>query len=516
MSARSFEQHLAAAVAATWAEAIPTVAVQALWARGDAAPVYAVARALPPSLRPSTLAWYAGLDPQPRSARVVRAATEALRAATSDRARLQVLALVPLKDPAVLRLARHHADREARLAIDMRALAEPRDLPDTSYSSGDGILPALLAVALARRGRRDEAEAALSKAMENKLYSAAAERALIPAVRHLDAWGAIPATDWQEGALLAAGFVAGQVGEGAVRQLRETSNHGGLLVAAALGAGRVAEEWREELSRVDEALTEEFYQEGLITWEEKWARSFARAVSGPRPQEDVAALVAASIAEALAPARSFAEGVLLAAAGPRRGDEEQIAERARRLLGLVASPKVAEEKLTWRTLRPVVLIARKLATWGASAEVRRAIEALEQKWGPALQWGRDDDWVSSSTLQMVIELLACAEGRALESTRIERAEGEASLPLSTRARVCEGLARDGHADELRGHMARLLAEPLEPGDVAMLAHAAVVLDPGAGGPMREATEQVLAALPATGEAAAAWLRETDFSSWDVT
>src|SRR5689334_8915810 len=106
MKERTFQEHVASALTAEWARAIPVVALQVLWAQGRAKAVYALADALPPFDRASALAWYASLDPQPRSARAVRAATEALRGAVEPTDLVYVIAMVPLKDPEVLQIAK--------------------------------------------------------------------------------------------------------------------------------------------------------------------------------------------------------------------------------------------------------------------------------------------------------------------------------------------------------------------------------------------------------------------------
>lgn len=165
---------------------MPTIALIALWARGDVAPVYAIAGGLPIDRRGGLLAWLAGQDPEPGSALAGRAVKEALRATADSPALLPVLALVPLDDrAAVAAAARRQAGGSVVLALREGGEPWPQAELERLYA---GVLYALNAVALAERGRREEADGALAAASEWPASDAEHELAMVSALLQFGAW----------------------------------------------------------------------------------------------------------------------------------------------------------------------------------------------------------------------------------------------------------------------------------------------------------------------------------------
>mgnify|MGYP002777794849 CR=1 FL=1 len=501
----SYESHLAAAVEGAWSDAVPTIVLQALWARGDVAPVYAMAGALPPSRRPLMLAWLAGQDPQPGAAHVDQAARDALRQAQDGWTRMAVIALVPLAEhPELAALARRMSDWTGRVALDLRAGGDPPGRLDL-HGRERALADALRAVALAELGRPDEAAAALAEALREPPYDPAAELARLPALARLDAWEHVPSSSLNTPSLLWAAFLAGRAGLAAAERLIDLRKNSTLRVPAALGAGDLPDEWRESFARNTEAHLEDVYCEGLIDADERWVLRVGAALAGPDAHAAVEARVLAAIVEAHAAARGFADP--LTARGGVPDDADARARNSQRLRKLLDAPH--DETLpSYRTLRRFVQPARRLADADGARDVRDVVDALERRFGPADRWGRGDYHVDDMTVCAAAELLACAEGRALAALRLV-ADDPGAPPAETRARICAGLARDGHLDALREPFERLLAGPLDPGDVALLWPAARALDPSAEDRRTQALEQAVAALPATAEAARAWLGECD-------
>ena len=492
----SFEDHVTAALTATWSAAVPTIAALVLWSHGDVAPVYALARARSPAERPGLLAWLAAIDPEPDSARVALATRDALREARGE-ALLPVLALAPLTDPANLALARRAADPRGRAALSLRKGGEPLAEP-----SGP-ILAALCAVRLAELGRRGDAEEALDAALRELFSDDAAARALIPAIRSLDAWGRCahlghgPATLW-------AAFIAGQVSVHAAERLSESSKDPWCRGAAALSAGDPPEAWREHLAARDEALLDEWFAEGLISVEDRWTLRFSAAIG----VDDAAlrdALVLRALAAAHEPARACADAIAARASGSPR-DENAVLDRAGRMDKILAA--LADAQVDHQTLRKALRPARMLAEVGGAAEVRRALEVLERRWGPAQRWPEQRGWRSSGLAAASAELLACAAGRATEALALY--DGE--LAASVRVQICCGLARDGELDALEAPLTRLLGEGLEPAEVVALTPAIVAREPAAAAAIAAAAARALAALPADDDAARAWLDACDRAS----
>jgi hypothetical protein len=494
MRERSFDEHVSAAVTAVWADAIPTIALQALWGRGDVAPVYAIAGLRSPEKRPLALAWLAALDPEPGSTRVEKAVLAALREPRGLTDRASLCALVPLAGhPSVTREIRRLGHRGARTVLELRTADEPR-WPIESRTVEPALAGALRAVWLAERGRSDEAAEALTAALAESPMDSTVDLALILALRRLDAWERAADRTWNMSSGTWPAFVAGQVDVAAAERLFGGRRSGQWCAAAALGAGRPAEEWREVLP-CSEARSEELYLEGLITGEEQWALRFGDALVRSDSYEEIDALVFAACVAAHEGASGFAER-LSGRAGPPR-DEQWLAGRREKLQTLIAG--IAEDKPSWRPLRHVLRLARRMADGGGAAEVLAAIEMLEQRWGPAERWGEDGYGI----IDMAAELLACAQGRALAASQLY---ARAEYPtIDVRARICAGLARDGHVDELREPLAQLLAGSLEPDEVALLVPAALGVDGSMRGPMERALAETLASLPADAEAARAWL-----------
>jgi hypothetical protein len=512
MRAHALEDHLAAAIAATWTGAVPAIALHTLWSRNEAAGAYAIAAALSPLHRSPALAWCASLDPQPRSARAVKASTEALRGAQGDLDLTVALALVPLRDPAVLRLATHLASGVySRRAIALRTDRDAK-LDDDPTMPEDSVLFALQAARRADQGRDDEAKALMERALTRGYFALSwIAQAVLPAVRRLGAWGAIGQTQWEEVPLLAAAFLAGREGPGAVDALvsglgERASLRPILLAAAALGHAQVPDESRPELAACDPALAQEHHDEGLVSREELWALRVAHALGNPYPEDpQIFALEQAALAicDACKEAYGFADRVRARLAGPSR-DEARVAKRAASLAELVRDPKEKDRpRPTWRSLRPILRKCRALADEGGAAEVRDAVSALEKLWGPAEGWMEGE--LTSTTAEHVVELLSCAAGRSQEAARIERAQRD--VYPSVRARLCAGLARDGHLDELRDVLERTIGERLEPSDVELLAPAAVALDPAAAERVEETLVAELCGLPETPFGVVRFLRE---------
>lgn len=494
----NFEDHVTAAVTATWAAAVPTLVSLVLWRRGDVAPVYALARALSPAERPGMLAWLAAIDPEPGSPRVALATRDALREARGE-ALLPVLALVPLTDPANLTLARRVADQNGRAALSLRAGGEPLAEPSRP------LLAALSAIRLDELGRRAEAEAALEAAVREVIADEATERAMIPAIRRLDAWARYPQLGHGPSAPLWAAFVAGQVGIDAADRLSEQLKDPWCRGAAALGAGGTPEAWRPHLRAHNEALLDEWFAEGLISVEDAWTIRFGDAIAA----DDAAlcdALVRRALSAAHASARGRADGIAARASGPARDEQATLTWSARLDKTLAA---IADAKIDYRTLRQVLRPARKLAEAGGAAEVRSALDTLEQRWGPARRWPDDRGWRSPGLAGLTAELLACAAGRAAEAL----AQGDpAELDAPARVQICSGLARDGELEALEAPLERLLGEGLGPAEVVALTPAIVARDPAAAEAIAAALAGALAALPATDEAARAWLDACDRAS----
>lgn len=495
MTARTFEEHLAEALVAAWSDAVPTLALIALWARGDVAPVHAIAGGLSVDRRAGLLAWLAGQDPEPGAPHVERAAKEALRLAAGSSALLPVLALVPLdKRPAVAALARRQAG--GSVVLSLRAGGEPWP-PAELERLFAGVLHALNAVALAERGRQEEADAALAAACEWPAGDETHDLAMVPSFMRLRAWERLrhrsrPAVLW-------AAFVGGRADPAGVQRLLTDCDDGGLYAAATLGAGSPEEPWREHLVGMTEERLEELWAEGLIDEDDRWCSRFAGALGEPRAYEAVTGLVHAALAVAHASARRLAEK-LAGAAPPDEDREAERGRRARQLKGVAI-----DERGSYRTLRRCLQSARRLSELGAADAVREAVEAIEGRWGPARQWGRETGWIRDPVVELTAELLACAEGRAREA--LELCPDDASS--STRARICAGLAREGHVDALRAPFAALLPEVLRPADVVALASAARVLEPDAEDRRRAAIARALEELPATPEGARDWLAACD-------
>lgn len=495
MTARPFEDHLAEALVAAWSDAVPTLALIALWARGDVAPVYAIAGGLPVDRRASLLAWLAGQDPEPGAPRVGRAVKEALRLTAGSSALLPVLASMPLdRRPAVAALARRQTG--GSVVLSLRAGGEPWPQAELErlYS---GVLHALNAAALTERGRHEEADAALAAACEWPSGDEAQDLAMVPTFVRLRAWERVRGRS--RAALLWAAFVGGRSDPGGVQGLLAESRDGGLYAAATLGAGSPEDPWREHLVGMTEEKLDELWLEGLITEDDRWCIRFAGALGEPRPYEAVTGLVHAALAAAHGSARRLAEQL----AGAEPSDEDRQAERERRARQLAAV--VIDEPGSYRTLRRCLRPARRLSELGAADVVRGVVEAIEGRWGPAGRWGRENGWIRDPVVELTAELLACAEGRVREA--LELCSDDASS--STRARICAGLAREGQVEALRAPFAALLHETLRPADVVLLASAARVLEPDAEDGRRAAIAGALAELPATAEAAREWLAACD-------
>lgn len=507
MPARRFEDLAAQAVVAVWAASIPQVALYALWARSERAAVYAIARALSPRHRALALAWYASQDPQPKSPRAVRAATLALRSA--DRVRLPVVAMVPLKDPAVVRLASQGHDTKVRRALELRTK------PESEIDEGElthGLLVALHASALSRRGHAEEARSELAKALELTSSDAPAQLALLHVIRDLSAWSAIPSDLWSSESLAAAAFVAGQSGESAVMSFHEVAKSSFHFVPATFGAGTSQVPWRDQLQWNNPHSLDELYQEGLISTEELWTIRFGAALVGPAPDDDVAALLAEAISQAHSAAQSYSENLLRCAQGTGSDDNEHRRDLKERLLARVATSLEQEKKPHWRGIRPVMRLARKAASCGGAPEVRTALDTLEKSWGPASTWGRESYGFSETIVEHTAELCAWAEGRSLDAYRMHTEHNLSDEALC--ASIAFGLARDGEIEPLRELFGRLVSGPMEPKDVLLVASAAVALEPNAETAVREATRETLASLPESQEAVSAWLK-ADLSDWDA-
>lgn len=341
-----------AAVPEVWACAVPQAALYAVWARGEFERVYEVARLR--EFRAPMLAWYAGMDPEPRAPRVTRAAVQALAAAASAEQLLSVVALMPCVEPEVVRRARRVVKEGSRIVLALRLDAapvaegaerplddphaggevaavlralkalrgmfqakRPRGLADAFASllgelerfdsSQAPALQASAAVWLADRGRREEAEVALRRALDVPILLSTIQPAMLPAIRRLGAWDRVE-VDRHLAApyLLDAAFMAGRDGEDAVRRLLSGIADAALRAAAAgcaaLGAG-------EALAAVQAALGGEWREDARgcepVDSELAWAIRFGRAVVGHSPREDVDGLVGAAFAEAVEAARSF-------------------------------------------------------------------------------------------------------------------------------------------------------------------------------------------------------------------
>lgn len=497
----SFEDHVTSALTATWSAAVPTIAALVLWSRGDVAPVYALARARSPGERPGLLAWLAAIDPEPDSARVALATRDALREGRGE-ALLPVLALAPLTDPANLALARRVADPRGRAALSLRHGGEPLAEP-----SGP-ILAALSAVRLAELGRRSEAEETLDAGLRELFADDAAGRALIPAIRRLDAWDRCAQLGHSSATLWAA-FIAGQISVHAAERFRESSKDPWCLGAAALGAGAAPEAWRPHLAARDEALLAEWFAEGLVSVEEGWTLRFGAAIGADdAAQRD--ALLLRALAAAHESARARADAIAARTSAPAR-DEQAILAGTARMDATFAS--LADAKIEHGTLRRALRPARKLAAAGGAAEVRRALAVLERGWGPAQRWPEQRGWRSAGLVALTAELLACAAGRASEALALGGGElGGGELAASVRVQICSGLARDGELDALEAPLTRLLGEGLEPAEVVDLTPAIVAREPAAATAIAAAAARALAALPADDAAARAWLDACDRAS----
>ncbi|WAS91465.1 hypothetical protein [Nannocystis punicea] len=492
MYEQSIEQQVGAAVSAVWAQAIPPVALQALWARGDVAPVYAIAGLHSPETRPFQLAWFSALDPEPHSSRVKKASLAALQQARDDEARLPALALVPLAEHStVLNTARRLADRDGDEVLSLRTCEFRGTLASGTMPALEG---ALRATWLAEHGRVDEAEAALVAALGELGGEAASEAALILAMRRLGGWGRASDRPWAGLAVWAA-FVAGQVDLAAAEQFLESRGTMNRYVAATLAAGRAADAWHESFGWTEERM-EELYLEGWIDEEGRWAARVGNTLIRPHSYQDVNALLAAMLVEAHGAASRFAESLLSDA-----GSQRDHAVFARRVQAMRADVEEASgESPPWlRAYRRLLGSARALVAVGGAAEVRESLEALERHWGPADEWGRyEPAFVEAAS----VELLACAEGRALAALRRLTEQMPA---IAARVQVCAGLARDGNLEELRGPLVQALEGPLEPDEVLRLVPPVLAVEPTARAAIEQGIAQTLGSLPAGAEAAAAWL-----------
>lgn len=491
--------HLSGAVTAIWANAVPTIAQIALWARGDLAPVYAVADALPPVARPGMLAWLAALDPEATAPRVLRAAREALAHATFHD-ELAVVALVPLDDPDIAQLARRKAHSSDRNLLDLR---EDRDAP-APESYGHHLYKLFHAACRADHGQRDDD--AITAALAGAITEPAVERAMIPTVRRLDAWDLLPKTGWSSGSHNWLAFVAGRVGPPAIDRLVEHLGDPTLLVPAVLGAGHVDDAWRPALAGLERANFEELHADGLISRDEEWTYRLGPVLAGPDAYASTDALILHAIADVHASAGAFADE--LTAGWTPSPRDERLAHEVQRLDKLAAA--LTDERPDHRSLRRLRRPAFKLADHGAASEVRRVLDALERRWGPALAWFGRSQWGASFELETLAELLSCAEGRAREALELDTPSARLDAP--TRVRICAGLAREGHTDVLADPFERLLGERHEPADVVLLARAALALAPEAEPTYRDALARTLSALPASPAEARAWLAACDRAS----
>lgn len=415
------------AVAEVWACAIPQAALHAVWARGEYVRVYEVARLR--EFRAPMLAWYAGLDPEPRAPRVTQAASQALAAAASAEQLLSVVALIPFVAPEVVRRARRVAKEGSRIVLALRldaALAEDGAAPplDDPHAGGEvaavlyafralkGMLsarpcaledafasllgdleqfnfsqaPALQASAalwLADSGLRAEAEFALRRALDVPILHGMIQPAMLPAIRRVGAWDQVEVDRHLVAPhLLDAAFMAGRDGEDAVRRLLPMIADEGLRAAAAgcaaLGAGSA-------LAVVQAALAGEWQEEARggepVDSELAWAIRFGRAVDGNPPREGVDGLVRAAFAEAVEAARTFVariEGELGDGAGA-----PDLA-RARALLRELAQGEGDLDCLLRADAHPLVLVSfapvlaaiDPAAAAGARAGLRAALAGL--------------------------------------------------------------------------------------------------------------------------------------------
>jgi hypothetical protein len=272
-----------------------------------------------------------------------------------------------------------------------------------------------------------------------------------------------------------------------------------LLASAALGMGGALPEWIAELTAHNAEQAFELYQEGLITPEEQWALRFASALDGPDAQKGTEEVVLASLVEARSAACIFAEDIASRCSGPPR-DDAAVKRRAGTLAKFIAG--IGEKDLpTWRSLRMLVRHCRALADIGGAAEVSEAVGALERLWGPAVSWVREDSL--GSDVASTVEILSCAAGRSLDAAHVDNKHP--NMDTSVRARLCAGLARDGHPEEVRPILTHLVTEPLDPADVALLVPAALAVDPPASERIRGILESEIDAMPETSEAAATWI-----------
>lgn len=471
-------------VGQVWAEKLPAAALDVLWARGALAQVYAIAAMMRADRAAATLAWYAGLDPEPGSQRATDAALAALRALRSSARPLDVLAHVPLQDARVVRLARRVARGSAeRLALALRLDdVEPAlDLGSDEYTGHRAVLWALAAVRRAQRGQWEDSALALASAHAGDEDS---ETLNLLAFRALFAGVPVAASTLIRGARAchAAVLLARQAGDEVARGL--LARFEGLVDVAEIclveaAAGLV------QRPADHEARVQAQYEEGLI---DPWTFDYevARTRSGPREAGE------AALSEAMQSAYRRVDTLVDAVAAHcalRERDESQLAAHREALARLVvAAQAMATANSGW--LRKACRAVRALAEMEDADCVGAAVIAVEKVWGPVQQWS---SLCRARDLGAKVELLGCAAGRSLDAMRLIEGDDH-SPPIESLAYAVAGLARDGHLELARTTMVRVLAGPWVPDALPPLVAAAVILDRSAAARFAVAIADAAAAL----------------------
>jgi hypothetical protein len=501
------ERVLVEQVAGVWAGAIPPIVLLALAGRGDLDAVRTIARRLAPGEQAALLAWSAWLDPDSRSRAATRAAGEALRKSRH----LAVLALVPLEDPAVLALARARRGEEEQAALALR-LGERDAAIEHLFGDTQIVIESLLAERLDAIGRREDAEAALARALATPCVEESALLVVLRAVQRLGAYHLVPIDSWPAAMSLTAAFLAGRAGEEAVAALLgslEPSSYprSVLLSAAVLGRGEAPAAWREELASIDDAAMNELYEEGDLSAADVQACRFGKAAVGAGARAAVNALVLESISGAHEAARAFTDTVQRGIDAPVRDDEAlaRAQERFEQLLGEARSGKLSAKA----GLAKVARQARALGEAGGAVEGSRLVADLEAVWGPAASFLMAVERRSGASF--TLEILGSAAGRAREAAEMDAAHPGARTP--SRALVVAGLVRDGEVEKARALLGQLFGEMLDSTALVRLAPA-VRLDPAAASRLHEALAKETASLPGTPEAVAEWLRALQQASHD--
>ena len=510
-------------------DALDDVVPDALWASGDWEAAYLCARCCATYQRPATaralgLARYASLDPEPRSARVRRAIEEALRLAfptdgPSDRGlQLAVLALLPLEEPKLARLARRLAapraapDSPLALAWALRAgedrAVERFHAAEFWLADQDrAVLLALAAERLAAAGQRDEAERTLEEAFR---HCATAFRSSPAAVL-------IGLRLWLRYDL----FAAPAAEERATGRAPFAVAWEACRTSGPSALGRCAERFRarngaELLGWMDEFLlggelppwapeAEAHWGEGLIDDQE--LRLLRTCAEQSHRTQALRAFVGVALVQADTAGRALADAMVARLGGRDQGRVASLETALREALDAVVAWAAARRTLGADAPRPtradrlrlqhLEVAARTLADVGGANEVAVALRAAEERAGPVSEWWpRDAGSESRRGLGVLQRLLCAAAGRAREA--------DALVPRAASlegAWVAGALARDGDHDSALARAREILAAQCAPEAIGALVWVVAVVAPNCIAGLRAAIIAAAAQGPANKAAA---------------